>query len=137
MSQEKAPGIIAREQATTRGSEQPLLLDPRRGILGPRAILNSWLGERGLHFVEHRLALSFKGQDFEISLQLRSLMAVLTRDDDELHPFFGNWARVTGLTRAGAVLEFMHSDVISNEKYSYAKLLVMHGPHPFYSYLNH
>ena len=74
-SQANSPAVIAREQQTTKGSQQPLLLDPRKGILGPRAILNEWIAERNLHFSEHIVQVSHNGVAIEVTLHLRSIFA--------------------------------------------------------------
>ena len=58
VSEADAPALIAKEQATTHGAAEPLLLDSQAGLRAARRLLDGLASDRGIVFTRHTLQLS-------------------------------------------------------------------------------
>ena len=84
-SQEKAKELIANEIRDTKGSDEPLLLDPIKGLDGPRAVIEKLSRDLGLDFVRHPITVSHRTKrlppvSFTGYLTMRSVRAVARCD---------------------------------------------------------
>ena len=68
---------MAEQQVDTRGADEPLLLDPKKGLGPPRAILDGITASLGLEFRPHTLELSI-GADapVQVVMYARDIEAV-------------------------------------------------------------
>jgi len=80
-SNDTAKALIANEIRTTQGSLEPLMLDPVKGLDGPRSILMQISSDLGLDFVRHEITVSHETKRLEKvsgtgAITLRSLRAI-------------------------------------------------------------